>query len=90
MSADIPCVLTHTILLLYELNQLLQNFIQNPADKNTETRQDELARVISCWQRAFGPEEQQSFVKTEVKSQTRIFKLAYVVYSHTHTHTQLQ
>lgn len=31
-----PCFLTHTVLLLYELDQLLQDFIQNPADTRQE------------------------------------------------------
>lgn len=36
MSVDVACSLTHTVLLLYELHQLLQDFIQNPADTRHE------------------------------------------------------
>lgn len=36
MSVDVACCLTHTVLLLYELHQLLQDFIQNPADTRHE------------------------------------------------------
>lgn len=86
---------THTFLLLYELNQLLQDFVQNPADTNQGGKHRDEAGwagmsnfllLASCL-----PKERQPLMKMEVKSQTWIFKLAHAVHvricSHAHTNS---
>lgn len=71
-------MLTHTLLLLYECNQLLQDLVQNPVEGNKERRERE---VTSCCQQTLwggAGERLQSLAHLHAPA---------VTHTHTDTHT---